>query len=93
MTRHHPIPALAAAALLAGTALALSGCSDSPVQPSGSALRRNVIAAAPTTSPLQVIDLGTLGGTNSEARGINARGQVVGASSTTQETIHAALWQ
>jgi len=39
-----------------------------------------------------MIDLGILGGTNSEAYGINARGQVVGYSQPTSGSYHAFLW-
>ena len=37
-------------------------------------------------------DLGTLGGTLSEAWGINDQGQVVGWSGTAEGEIHAVLW-
>ena len=39
-----------------------------------------------------MIDLGTLGGEESFALGINARGQVAGWSMTDQGKIHACLW-
>jgi len=39
-------------------------------------------------------DLGTLGGTYSEAVGINNKGWIAGSSTTTgDQVIHAALWQ
>ena len=37
-------------------------------------------------------DLGTLGGTNSSAAGINARGEVTGTSDTECGSSHAFLW-
>jgi probable HAF family extracellular repeat protein/predicted outer membrane repeat protein len=47
----------------------------------------------PTTLPrYQIIDLGTLGGSNSQAFGINEAGQVVGFADTTDGYKHAFLW-
>ena len=39
-----------------------------------------------------VVDLGTIGGAYSNARGLNDRGEVVGASPTTEGFTHAFLW-
>ena len=38
-------------------------------------------------------DLGTLGGVNSEARAINARGDIVGQAETASGEAHAVLWR
>ena len=51
------------------------------------------IAAAPTAAQSTMTDLGTLGGRSSYASGINARGQVVGFSTTASGEIHAFLWE
>jgi probable HAF family extracellular repeat protein len=40
-----------------------------------------------------MVDLGTLGGSNSEAFGINDAGQIVGAADTLGGESHAVLWQ
>jgi probable HAF family extracellular repeat protein len=49
--------------------------------------------AQPKSQPLTIIDLGTLGGSEANATGINDRGQVVGYSNTTTGAIHAFLWE
>jgi probable HAF family extracellular repeat protein len=50
-------------------------------------------AAASRPLEYSVIDLGTLGGTNSWAYAINARGQVVGESQTVTGESQAFLWE
>lgn len=68
--------------------LLLSACTSeqNPTEPStGPALARRLTYTA--------IDLGTLGGSYSQAEAINARGQVVGYSLTSNGQTHAFLWQ
>ena len=57
---------------------------------SGSGPVASATAQAPTYT---IIDLGTLGGGNSFAHGINAQGQVVGYSTTGAGDTHAFLWE
>ncbi len=52
-----------------------------------------VAQPAAASAQLPIIDLGTLGGTFSDARAINERGQVVGESTTATGEEHAFLWQ
>jgi len=40
-----------------------------------------------------MLDLGTLGGDNSQATAINDKGQIVGSANTASGDSHAALWQ
>jgi probable HAF family extracellular repeat protein len=51
-------------------------------------------SARPSSTQLQITDLGTLrGGTYSHAFGINERGQVVGRDDTASGEEHAFLWE
>src|SRR6266545_2475214 len=52
-----------------------------------------VAQPAAASAQLPIIDLGALGGTFSDARAINERGQVVGESTTASGEVHAFLWQ
>jgi probable HAF family extracellular repeat protein len=53
----------------------------------------SLFAADALAAPMyHVTDLGTLGGTTSYGRGINASGQVTGEATTTDGATHAFLW-
>src|SRR5690349_3374650 len=52
-------------------------------------LTRPVLAKSPST----LTDLGTLGGSASNAYGINNQGQVVGSSATANGVTHAFMWK
>jgi probable HAF family extracellular repeat protein len=49
-------------------------------------------SSATTSFSYSVTDLGTLGGSFSQAYGINDKGQVVGCATTTSGSLHAFLW-
>ena len=54
------------------------------------------VAASPASAPahsLTAVDLGTLGGANSKAFGINPRGDIVGQSETANGETHAFLYR
>jgi probable HAF family extracellular repeat protein len=73
--------------LLAGLLPLLSACASDATGPASDA------AASTTALGYRIVDLGTLGGTYSEAFGINASGQVVGQSSTAVGALHAFVWK
>lgn len=50
-------------------------------------------ASAQSVVNTAIVDLGTLGGFESKAFGVNATGQVVGYASNTNEQYHAFLWR
>ena len=58
-------------------------------------LMMSISLGRPVAAPdgITITDLGTLGGTLSEARGNNNLGQVVGYSWTTSGPAHAFLWE
>lgn len=51
-----------------------------------------VVAEAHAQGTYDVIDLGTLGGTQSSAAGINESGQVAGSSGSADNSVRAFLW-
>ena len=72
------------------TALALVASCESPVTPLDAvATRQGRGHRAPR---IDMLDLGTLGGTSSTATGINHRGQVIGTSDVAGGGAHAFLW-
>ncbi len=74
---------------VAALALALAGCAteEGPTEPEVAST-----SATATNRRYTVRDLGTLGGSYSFAFGINAGGEVVGASATSAGQDHAFLW-
>ena len=56
-------------------------------------LTLGTVAPAAAASFYAITDLGTLGGTYSEANGINDLGEVVGEARTASEDSHAFLWR
>ncbi|MBS1812766.1 MAG: DUF3466 family protein [Acidobacteria bacterium] len=52
-----------------------------------------LLSQAQTTSKSAIVDLGTLGGFESKAFGINSLGQVVGYAENADNQYHAFLWQ
>jgi probable HAF family extracellular repeat protein len=62
----------------------------------GTAVPGTTVSAAgaqPEVRVVRMVDLGTLGGSFSQATGVNVFGQVVGYSLTTAGATHAFLWQ
>lgn len=75
--------------LSAGLAVGVLACTseETPTEPSAGAS-----AARAAGGTYTAVDLGTLGGNVSQARGINPQGQVVGSSTTAEGQTHAFLW-
>jgi probable HAF family extracellular repeat protein len=77
-----PTAALAAA----GSAARGAGSATSGTTPTAAGMR-------PACHGYRKIDLGALGGTFSDAAGLNQRGQVVGSSGTAHDDIQGFLWR
>ena len=58
----------------------------------GAPRRAGDVHAVLWSSERRIIDLGTAGGANSIAHGINNRGDIVGNSDTPSGASHAVLW-
>ena len=69
-------------------AVALAGCRDA-VEPKAS----NPSALVSVPAPYEIVELGTLGGSSSQALAINDQTQIVGNSSTASGATHAFLWE
>ena len=67
----------------------LVGCRD---YASPTAAIQGSVTSDPSQPPYETIDLGTLGGQNSDATDLNNAGQVVGSSQTADGVTHAFLW-
>ena len=80
--------------LLAVLATAALACQDDPQSPSTSDDGAGApVAAVTAAATYSVKDLGTLGGTSAEAKGINDQGGVVGWSLLANGRTHAFLWR
>lgn len=90
--RHVPCPGLVLRLAMSCGALGLAGCADQPAGPEPEATRPADLPESATVRVISRIDLGTLGGANSTAFGINAAGQVAGGSQRTTGVGHAFLW-
>jgi probable HAF family extracellular repeat protein len=69
------------------------GASQIPASGAGPAPMHAFLWAISPWSPLLMTDLGTLGGPDSAAFGINHSGQIVGYAATSTSPGHAFLWQ
>jgi probable HAF family extracellular repeat protein len=73
------------------TAILLSGAAATGSGPAAAA-SPNTASASATVGHYRTLQLGTLGGSESQARAINDRGQIVGDSTTAQGLTRGFLW-
>src|SRR6266545_1319999 len=77
-------------ALHAVALLTLAACNE-PTRPAAPRSPRADVAVPPSAQ-YTVTDIGTLGGTFTQAFRINEAGQVIGGSTTSSGDLHAFLW-
>lgn len=76
----------------AGLALAVAGLVAVVPSALGSGIGDQHASPHRISSPFSIVDLGTLGGRESEAFAVNDHGQVVGSSFTARGSLHAFSW-
>ena len=96
MTHHHRI------LLSLGAIALLAACEENQLSPTASTRTASSMShditttdpsAIPPQGPYEAVNLGTLGGANGSARGINNDGVIIGVAQTSDGSNHYFLWQ